>query len=256
MRGIIPGAEPFFFAGNRTGCLLIHGFTGTPNELRELGTFLAENGFTVSGILLAGHGTNLQEMEKTTWHNWHRSAVEGYQELQSRCDEVFALGLSMGGLLALHLGAHYPLKGIVAMSTPAFIRDWRLPFLLAFKHFIRFLGKGPSDFRDRSVEATHIDYDRYPTRSIEQLLRLLAHVRDDLPEVRAPVLFIHSRNDKSVPPENISYLYEHISSRDKEVVWVENSGHVITEDLEKDKVFRACLEFIKRHTKCPVERVP
>ena len=51
---IMPGAEPFYFSGDRTGCLLIHGFTGTPNEMRWLGTQLSTAGHTVLGVRLAG----------------------------------------------------------------------------------------------------------------------------------------------------------------------------------------------------------
>ena len=49
---IIKNAEPFYFPGNSTGCLLIHGFTGAPMEMRPLGDFLAEKGYSVLGIRL------------------------------------------------------------------------------------------------------------------------------------------------------------------------------------------------------------
>ena len=52
---IIKTAEPFYFPGNSTGCLLIHGFTGTPKEMRPLGDFLADKGYSVLGIRLSGH---------------------------------------------------------------------------------------------------------------------------------------------------------------------------------------------------------
>src|SRR6266545_2885177 len=47
MPQIIPTAEPFLLPGNKTGCLLIHGFTGTPKEMRWMGEYLnREHGFT------------------------------------------------------------------------------------------------------------------------------------------------------------------------------------------------------------------
>ena len=61
--------EPFYFPGNRVGCLLIHGFSGSPSEMRFMGERLAKAGWTVSGILLSGHGTTPEQMAKTTWED-------------------------------------------------------------------------------------------------------------------------------------------------------------------------------------------
>ncbi len=242
------GAEPFFFLGNEIGCLLIHGFTGTPNEMRGLGEFLANKGFTVMGVRLAGHGTSLSDMEKTTWKDWFDSVLEGYRELQGRARKIFPIGLSLGAALALHLAIHHEIDGVVALSAPAFIKDPRLIFLPLLKHFIRFVKKGPPDFFDPTVSQRHLDYPAYPTKSIEQLLQFLAHLRSELHLVKAPVLFIHSRTDKSVPPDNPIYLIQRISSTEKSILWIERSGHVITEDIAQHEVFNACLDFIVRHS--------
>ena len=77
MAELMPGAEPFFYEGGSIGCLLLHGFTATPQEMRQLGRFLEQCGFTVNGVLLTGHGTQVQDLSHTTWHDWHHSAHSG-----------------------------------------------------------------------------------------------------------------------------------------------------------------------------------
>ena len=57
----IPKAEPFFLPGGKTGCLVVHGFTGTPLEMRGLGDFLHQQGHTILGVRLAGHATSLKD---------------------------------------------------------------------------------------------------------------------------------------------------------------------------------------------------
>ncbi len=52
---IISGAEPFFFPAGQTGCLLVHGLTGTPKEMYWMGEYLSAHGITVLGVRLAGH---------------------------------------------------------------------------------------------------------------------------------------------------------------------------------------------------------
>ena len=58
MSYIIPGSEPFYLPGGSTGCLLLHGFSATPEEMRPLGEFLASKGYSVIGVRLAGHATH------------------------------------------------------------------------------------------------------------------------------------------------------------------------------------------------------
>ena len=64
---ILPGAEPFLMKGGSRGVLLIHGITGSPSEMKLLGEFLAEQGFSVLGVRLCGHGTSAGELKNTNW---------------------------------------------------------------------------------------------------------------------------------------------------------------------------------------------
>src|SRR5512141_3506758 len=96
MPNYLPNAEPFFYSGNHVGCLLVHGFTGTPYEMHELGRRLAAQGYTVLGPALAGHATCLQDMIPTRWPDWYGSVTSGYDRLSEQCDTLFVIGLSLG----------------------------------------------------------------------------------------------------------------------------------------------------------------
>jgi carboxylesterase len=67
MSNVMPGAEPFIYEGSTVGCVLLHGFTSTPQEMRPLGQCLKDCGFTVRGVLLADHGTRVEDLHPTTW---------------------------------------------------------------------------------------------------------------------------------------------------------------------------------------------
>jgi carboxylesterase len=137
MSQIIPGAEPFLFSGGRTGCLLLHGFTGTPREMRLLGDHLARAGHTVLGIRLAGHATCKEDLVRMRWQDWLADIEDGCAFLKERCDRIILMGLSMGGILALVYAARQPVGGLVIMATPHHLpNDVRVPFLKSLSLFI------------------------------------------------------------------------------------------------------------------------
>src|SRR6185503_15479003 len=115
MPHIIPTAEPFFFLGDpsKPACLLIHGFTGTPKEMRGMGEYLHQQGYTCLGIRLAGHATDPEDMIRSNWTDWTASVEDGYQLLYGVAHTIFLAGLSMGGVLALLMSTRLAVKGIV-----------------------------------------------------------------------------------------------------------------------------------------------
>lgn len=142
MKHIIPTAEPFFFPGNSTGCLLVHGFTGTPKEMRWLGEFLAEQGYSVLAVRLAGHATRPEDMIRSHYQDWLASIEDGWNLLSGVSQQIFLIGLSMGGVLSLLSSTRLPAAGVVAMSTPYRLqRDWRLNFIRQIAWFMPYLRK-------------------------------------------------------------------------------------------------------------------
>ncbi len=156
--------NPFFFKGGSVGCLLIHGGTGSPPEMRGMGEYLAGKGLTVLGVRLAGHGTTPEDLATKSWRDLIASAEEGLSRLQAQCYHVFVAGLSLGGLITLYLAAHHPIQGAIVMSAPAYIKDWRLRLLPVLKLFIKwFHSSGELDLTDPEAGQRVFFYRRIPT---------------------------------------------------------------------------------------------
>lgn len=249
MTTILQGAEPFYLRGGRTGCLLIHGFTGTPREMRFLGQHLANEGHTVLGVRLFAHATRPEDMLRARWTDWYASAEDGYHLLREHTDAVVAMGLSMGGILALLMGARLPLAGVVAMSTPFFPPDPRMrlrPLFSLISPFWQFAKKSPPDWHDLHAAVGHLEYPLAPVRGGAELYDLLAELRRSLPSVSCPVLVIHSRGDLTVGSADAEAIFANLGSIHKELLWVEDSGHVVTCDAERERVFAAVADFVRR----------
>ena len=250
MTYLISTAEPFYFPGGPVGCLLVHGFTGSPKEMRWMGEHLSQQGYSVLGVRLAAHATRPEDMLRASWQDWFASVEDGWHILSKSCQQTFLAGLSMGGALCLLAGTQLPAAGIIAMSTPYDLpTDRRLPFIKLLHWLQPTVAKGPPDWHNPQAALDHIDYPSYPTRSIIELRALLAEMRANLKNVKIPVLLIHSQQDHTVLPENMLAIYNALGTERKSMLWVDDSNHVITREPERLQVFLAAEDFIQQNVK-------
>ncbi|MGG1685939.1 alpha/beta hydrolase [Pseudalkalibacillus sp. NRS-1564] len=238
---VLLGAEPFYFAGNHIGVLVLHGFTGSTQSMRYLGEQLASEGYTVRGPRLKGHGTHYEDMEQSTYEEWIQSVEEGYQWLNERCEEIFITGLSMGGTLTLYLAEKHPeVKGIMPINAAI-----DLPGLeqMRGKTEPRFLDAIGSDIKAEGVD--ELAYEKTPTKSIQEILDLTEITRKGLETISVPALIFKSLEDHVVPPENSTMIYNEIASSSKEVIELKDSYHVATLDHDKELIAEKCKAFVK-----------
>ena len=246
---LIPSAEPFFFPGRPTGCLLVHGFTGAPKEMRWLGEYLASQGHTVLGVRLSAHATQPEDMIRSRWWDWVASVEDGWAMLSGCTERIIVIGLSMGGILALLSASYQPVAGVVAMAVPYHLpQDPRLHFIKLLSRFRRYQPKGPSAWYDMEAYREHVSYPGDPTRAYAELRDLLVEMRAGLARVSAPALLIYSKNDQTVKASDghMEKIHDGLGSRIKQTLWVENSGHVITRDAARQTVFQAVGEFVAK----------
>lgn len=254
MAQIIPTAEPFLLMGesSKPACLLIHGFTSSPKEMRWMGEFLNGHGYTCLGIRLTGHATQPEDMIRSNYTDWTASVEDGYNLLRCLSDRVILVGLSMGGVLALLMSTRLDVIGTVAMSAPYKLpEDRRLRHIDLIARTVPYMSKGDgppgAGWFDRETWKGHVSYPQNPVRSIGQLNRLLGEMRALLPELRVPVLLIHSQDDDYVLPGNMELIFaDLINASDKTKLYITGSGHVITEDAARQQVFQYALDFIER----------
>jgi carboxylesterase len=247
---LMPGAEPFFLPGNHIGCLLSHGFTATPQEMREMGEYLNLRGYTVLGVRLSGHGTRWEDLARSQWTDWLASVEDGYHLLQGHCDQIIPIGLSTGSMLNLILAAQIRFPAVVAMATPVdlpAIPALRLlyPVLRPLSWLIPAVKKGAPDWRDPEASIARVDYDRYPLMAVREFGKCLRAVQQALPAISSPLLLLHSREDTFVLPEHAERIAAAVSSTRVSIHLVENSNHIISSDAQRLQVFKLTAAFLE-----------
>jgi carboxylesterase len=239
---------PFCLKGGPVGILLIHGFTGSPPEMRLVGDYLHQRGLTVSGPLLPGHGTGVKDLNRTGWTEWTGHAESALAELQTRCETVFVAGLSMGALLTLYLAARHPdLPAVVLYSPATIVADRRSDLAPVLKYVMRRVPKGESDLHDPQAETYIWSYADWPTAGTHELMKLTREVKRLLPRVSNPLLVFYSTADETIHPNSARFTYQQAGSEDKELFTLHDSGHVITVDAEWESVAEKTYQFIQRH---------
>ncbi|HKZ69469.1 MAG TPA: alpha/beta fold hydrolase [Anaerolineales bacterium] len=236
--------DPFFWPGNSTGILLLHGFSATTAEVRPLAQALHQHGYTVAGPLLPGHKTTLDDMDTCRWQDWVSAAEGAYERLQTKCERVFLGGESMGGILSLLLANRHPEAAGILAYAPVI----RLP--LARTLIIRLTSPFVRHYTPPRRPLTIVDdrwqgYAARPARALRQLFALMAEVDRRLPAVTQPILIAQGQLDRTVDVRGAQRLYERIGSRVKELHWLACSTHCVILDEELPQVVTLTLNFIK-----------
>jgi carboxylesterase len=247
---LLAGAEPFEIAGaSDVGVLLVHGFTGTPSDMRPVADALAADGIGSACPLLRGHGTHPDDMLGCSFRDWLDDVERALDRLLERHDRAVLVGMSMGGTLALNVAARRAadrrLAGVVTIAAPVVLDDWRLKFAKLIVRVVKWQAWGKPDIKDRRVWDQQRSYRRIRTRAILAMLGLMADTRSRLHCVGVPLLILQSRDDHVVPPRNADLIRDGVGSAERRVVMLDNCYHVGTVDFEAGRINAEILTFVR-----------
>ncbi len=217
--------HPFFWKAGRDAALLVHGFPGTPAEMRPLGHAFKEAGWTVEGVLLPGFGPNIGTLKRRSFHDWIEAVKKSFQALHQEHERVVIVGNSMGGALALLLATEQRPAGVVLLAPYWSLGNrwlnilWPALRLIVrnFKPFKRADFSAPEVRRALNRAFSEVDLNdaevqqrlrqlTIPVKSLAQLHELGRRAFRKAPSVEVPKLVIQGRRDPVVPPERTRLL--------------------------------------------------
>jgi carboxylesterase len=230
--------------------LLLHGFTGSPWEVRPLGEALVARGFHVHSPRLPGHGTTPEALQFVTWHDWVSAAEAALKSLTSRFEQVVVGGLSMGGLLAMVLAAREPslVRALVLMAPVVRLRSrsarvlQRLRGTGVVRWLPYWLTKESTDIELDEVRAQAPLLSRYPLARVLDLFRLQELADQAVPQVRCPALVLVAANDRVVDPEGVVQLQRRLTR--SRLVRLQRGGHIIPRDVDRATALTEIAEFL------------
>ncbi|MFZ3590135.1 alpha/beta hydrolase [Bacillus sp. DJP31] len=243
MKRVLP--QPFFFEGGERAVLFLHGFTGNSADCRMLARSLEKNGYTCYGPQYRGHGVPPEELVKYGPEDWWQDVMDAYEFLKSKGYEKIAVaGLSLGGVFSLKLGYTVPIKGIVSMCAPMYIKSEEIMYqgvLEYAREFKRQEGKEHAE-----IEAEMETFKQMPMVTLKALQNLISDVRNQVDLIYAPTFVVQARHDYMINTESANIIYNEVESVEKKIKWYEESGHVITLDKERNQLHADVYQFLEK----------
>lgn len=246
---VYPEAEPFFLDGEKeTALLFLHGFTASPSEVLPAAHFLhKQKGFTISGILLPGHGSHPRFLNRTTWRDWYDAAFKEASYLLSHYKNVYIAGLSMGGLLSLHTAFSLPgLRGAITINAPLYNRYPVLTFLAPLIQVVKPYFPKKQDKTMQELERRgRFAYDCNPVKAFRSMQELRNMVMKELPFIEIPILAMQSVYDEAVDMKSLDFIVQNAQKAEVTGVKLCRSGHIATME-EPETVAAEIIRFIER----------
>ena len=264
-------AAPFSLGDGEDACLLLHGLTGAPAEVRPVGEALARAGFRALGPLLPGHGTSPEDLEMVTRAEMLNAAREALLSLRG-ARRVYLCGLSMGALLAIQLAAKgFVRQGVAPVSALALLAPavemagmtWVFTQVMGrLPAFPGIIGKGARDIQALAGVAPPDDrvpdgapaprtavpedgsYTAVPLRWGRELRLLSEEAMAVARRVRARSLILHGGRDRTASIRGARRLSRALTGPASVRVFP-RSGHVLPLDVDGPAVCEAIVSFFR-----------
>jgi len=244
---IIKGAETYQSLNNRSkGVMLIHGYTGSPSEMILLARKFEEKGLSVCCPRLSGHGTNYKDFCQTSREDWTRSVIEHYLEFSSHVEEVSLIGLSLGGILASYLAFLFKNKKLALLATPYEYPDKKFKYLKLisfFKKTVKQPNSAPALNKTENKKYLIYYNDFYFIPSLLELKKMIQTFHKIVRKIDSDTIIFQSQKDKIVSFRSPQIIFNKVRSKNKRLIYLKKSNHVLSLDWELEDIFQQIYEF-------------
>lgn len=213
---------------------------------------LRDAGFTVRAPLLPGHGSTVDEFDRSRAGEWIDHARGEYESMIPEFRAVGLGGLSMGGALAAIIAAGAPRLPALVLLAP-YVGMPRTLKAAALLHRAwgplagQFRAQSDLSIHDPDERAKNLAYGVTTAGAIRQLFEVTRLARQSLPSITAPTLILQSRSDNRVSRQIAEYAYRTIPAAEKRLEFVERGGHVLTVDHDREIVAARVRNWFTNH---------
>ena len=265
-----PERRPYTMIAGPVGCLVLHGYMGSPKSTRPLAEFLHQHHLSLHCPLLPGHGHWPDKMHHVSHRSWLAETEEALAFLRQQCQEIFIIGHSMGNVMASHLITQQGgISGFVLLAPVYDVPDQRIHWMRYLRYVMPWFNPLRSRRLSRLVKERVHDFDptvnfddpaiqsalpkmvRVPTSSLDEMRRMVDLGRVLWPQVQVPTLILHGGHDIAAAPDGARQIHASLGSQEKQFILFPEAGHELMrpQDPIHPQVWQLILEFIQTHSR-------
>ena len=238
--------KPLFVEKGAKAVLLLHAYSGSPNDVRMLCRRLEQENYTVYSPMFKGHGTlQPQEIlaEKVT--DWFQETKEAIAFLKAKgYQEIAVMGLSMGGIMAMGALtlADTAIVGGGSFCSPIFKTENNVP-----ENFVKYSEQVLS-YSELTIEEKQQQLAQIAIGAEQQLAQIQAFgttVSEKLATVKQPVFLAQAGKDEMIDPLTVYKTAQALVNTKVTVQWYPESGHVITVAPERKQFEQDVVAFLQ-----------
>ncbi len=241
----IEDTEEFAIKGERETCwILIHSYTATPLEMKELARKI---NFEVNDMVyvpkLSGHGEVPSHLLDKNISLWYEEVESRYITFSKLCNKINIVGSSLGAVIALRLAEEHEVSNLYILN-PFLSKPYEPYKLLPFKTRTSLLSsilnykkkKELGKINSPEGREAHISYWNMPYLPIKNSLPFIDETISNFNKVTIPTFIAFSENDEVAGSYSAEKIYSEIGTENKVLLNYPDSNHILLFDYNKDKL--------------------
>ena len=239
---------------NNWGVLLFHGLSASTTEVQPISAYLSQHfpELSLYAPLHPGHGTSIHDLHSVTWENIGAHAVQAFDALHERVENIIVMGLSMGGSVAYYTALERDAKAVLTMSTPfQFPLKQRLKINLGALLGMKAVEKAPGS-KEFFEEHGLYSYLYHSIPMLKSYSNMLKYLQSRYQELTAPISIHHGLADELVTPNNALLLAQHLTNaKQLTITFYKEGTHIITVSQVKQLLFKNIHSFLAYQISSP-----
>lgn len=249
--------ELYFEGKNKRAVLIVHGFTAPLSDTDIFFDYFKLKNYTVARPILAGHET--REVYFNGFfgpEDWLKELEDWILKVGEKAEEIFIIGISFGANLSLCEAAkNNKIKALILIEMPLLfnfkfkiLSEVIQPFLslIGIKH----IKKNRLVYRSNYYENSDEDYTTYVPIKAAGLIKKFVkkHTKKHLEKINCPCFIIQAQKSDMLEQSNADYIYQHISSKEKEIYYAPINNHDLNllDDAGKIIMLEKIYKFINK----------